>query len=124
MSVLMNRPKNMMDVYKLLPEGTPIQLINDKFYMSPAPSFNHFEIVDAIVDLLKSEIKKHGIGKVIFAPVDVYLGAKNAVQPDIMFIQNDRLNIIHTDGIYGAPDIVIEVLLPRNKNDDLIKKKE
>ena len=124
MSVLMNRPKNMLDVYKLLPEGTPIQLINDRFYMSPAPLFNHFEIVDAIVDLFKSEVKKQNIGKVIFAPVDIYLGTKNALQPDIMFIENDRLDIIHADGIYGAPDIIVEVLSPSNKNDDLIKKKE
>lgn len=92
--------------------------------MSPAPSFNHFEIVDSIVDLLKSEVKEQANGKVIFAPVDVYLGTKNAIQPDIMFIQNDRLDIIHSDGIYGAPDIVIEVLSPGNKNDDLVKKKE
>src|SRR3954469_1032291 len=124
MSVLMNRPKNMLDVYKLLPEGTPIQLINNKFYMSPAPSFNHFEIVDIIVDIIKSEVKKQANGKVIFAPVDVYLGTKTAVQPDIMFIHKDRLDIIHSDGVYGAPDLIIEVLSPGNKNDDLVKKKE
>lgn len=90
MSVLMNRPKNMLDVYKLLPEGTPIQLINNEFYMSPAPLIQHFEIVDTLVDLLKEEVRKQDNGKIIFTPVDVYLGTKNAVQPDIVFIHKDR----------------------------------
>lgn len=120
----MKRPENLLEVYKLLPEGTPIQLINNRFYMSPAPLFKHFETVDSIVEALKEEVKKKGSGKVIFAPVDVYLGSKNAFQPDIMFIYKDNYSIIKEDGIHGAPDIVIEVLSPGNKNDDLIKKKE
>lgn len=92
--------------------------------MSRALLFQHFEMVDSIVEILKSEVKKQNIGKVVFAPVDVYLGTRNAVQPDVMFIQNEHLDIIKKDGIYGAPDIVIEVLSPGNKNDDLVKKKD
>ena len=114
----------MLDVYKLLPEGTPIQLINDRFYMSPAPNIPHFEIVDTLTAQLRDFVTKNNLGKIFFAPVDVYLGRKNALQPDIMFIQNDRLDIIHSDGIYGAPDIIVEVLSPSNKNDDLVKKKD
>jgi len=124
MSILMNRPKNMLDVYKLLPEGTPIQLINDRFYMSPAPNIPHFEIVDKLTAQLRDFVTKNNLGKIFFAPVDVYLGTKNAVQPDIMFVHKDNFDIIHSDGIHGAPDIVIEVLSPSNKNDDLVKKKE
>ena len=103
MSVLMNRPKNMLDVYKLLPEGTPIQLINNEFYMSPALLFHLFEIVKNIFIQLNDHIITNKLGTVAFAPVDVYLGNTNAVQPDIMFIHKDRLDIIHPDGIYGAP---------------------
>ena len=124
MALLMQRPENLMDVYKLLPEGTPIQLINNRFYMSPAPFFKHFETVDAIVEALKTEVKKKETGKVVFAPVDVYLGPKNALQPDIMFIHKNNLDIIKENGIHGAPDIIVEVLSPGNKNDDLVKKKD
>ena len=124
MALLMKRPENMLEVYKLLPEGTPIQLINNRFYMSPAPLFKHFETVDAIVEALKEAVKKNDSGKVVFAPVDVYLGSKNAFQPDIMFIHKNNFGIIKEDGIHGAPDIIVEVLSPGNKNDDLIKKKD
>lgn len=112
----------MVDVYRLLPEGTPIQVINNEFYMSPAPDFSHFNTVDSIVDKLKQIVKKTG-GRVVFAPVDVFLGDRNAIQPDIFYISKDHLHIIEEDGIYGSPDLIIEVLSPGNKNADLIKKK-
>lgn len=50
MSELLKRPETMVDVYRLLPEGTPIQVIDNQFYMSPAPGFSHFNTVDSIVD--------------------------------------------------------------------------
>ena len=123
MSELLQRPETMVDVYRLLPEGTPIQVIDNEFYMSPAPNLSHFNIVDSIVDELKKIVSKEAVGKVFFAPVDVFLGEKNAVQPDIFFISNQRTDIIHEEGVYGAPNIIIEVLSPGNKNADLIKKK-
>ena len=123
MSVLIRKPQTLVDVYRLLPEGTPIQVINNQFYMSPSPNFQHFDVLDKIYDLLKEEIKKQNSGRVFFAPLDVFLGDKNAVQPDIFFISTANHHLIKNDGIYGAPDLIIEILSPRNRNADLIKKK-
>jgi Uma2 family endonuclease len=123
MSELLKRPETMVDVYRLLPEGTPIQVIDNEFYMSPAPNFTHFNTVDGIIDALKKAVVTKNSGRVIFAPVDVFLGDKNAIQPDIFYIDNDNSHIISENGIYGAPDIIIEVLSPGNQNADLVKKK-
>ena len=45
-------------------------------------------------------------------------------QPDIVFISNERLGIIHSDGIHGAPDLVIEVLSPGTERIDRTLKSE
>lgn len=124
MSELMSRPKTMVDIYRLLPEGTPIQVINNEFYMSPSPNFQHFDICDRIIETLKAEVKQSKLGRVFFAPIDVFLGSTSAVQPDIFFISNAKKNFIREDGIYGAPDLIVEVLSPGNKNADLLKKKD
>ena len=123
MSELVNRPQTMVDIYRLLPEGTPIQVIDNEFYMSPAPNFSHFDVVDRIVDELKKIVARKNSGRVIFAPVAVFLGDKNAVQPDIFFISTENANIIREEGIFGAPDLIIEVLSKGNANADLVKKK-
>jgi Uma2 family endonuclease len=123
MSVLMQKPQTLVDVYRLLPEGTPIQVINNQFYMSPSPRFDHFSISKEIFINLNAYATQNNLGDVIYAPVDVFLGSNNAVQPDIFFISNANKHFIQQDGIYGAPDLVVEVLSPGNRNTDLIKKK-
>lgn len=123
MSELLTKPETMVDIYRLLPEGTPVQVINNQIYMSPAPNFPHFNIVDTIVEKLKKIVSKKDSGRVIFAPVDVFLGNKNAVQPDIFYISNKNAGIIKESGVFGAPDLIVEVLSRKNKNADLVKKK-
>jgi Uma2 family endonuclease len=123
MSVLMRKPETLVDVYRLLPEGTPIQVIQNQFYMSPSPTFDHFSVTREIFRQLDAYIMQNNLGEAVYAPVDVYLGNKNAVQPDVFFISKANKHLIKKDGIYGAPDLIIEVLSPSNKNADLIKKK-
>jgi Uma2 family endonuclease len=123
MSVLMQKPKTLIDVYRLLPEGTPIQVIQNQFYMSPSPRFDHFSVSKEIFIKLNTYVTQNDLGEVIYAPVDVYLGNSNAVQPDVFFISNSNKHFIKEDGIYGAPDLIVEVLSPGNRNTDLIKKK-
>jgi len=123
MSVLMQKPKTLVDIYRLLPEGTPIQVINNQFYMSPSPRFDHFAVAKEIFVALNAYATAENLGEVIYAPVVVFLGDKSAIQPDIFFISNANQDLIREDGVYGAPDLVVEVLSPSNRNTDLVKKK-
>lgn len=43
-------------------------------------------------------------------------------EPDLVYISNDRLHILE-DNIYGAPDLVVEVLSPGTENKDKRDKK-
>lgn len=124
MTTHIHPPRTMLEVYKSLPEGTRVQLINDKIIMSPAPLVNHADIIMQILRQLDSFVVKNNIGKVYVAPVDVYLNDKNVYQPDIIFISEQSKEIIHEDGIHGAPDLIIEVLSPENKKYDKGKKKD
>jgi Uma2 family endonuclease len=73
-----------------------------------------------IVEKIRHFVKGKGIA--IFSPVDVYLDDENAFQPDLIFISNERMEIIKKDGIYGAPDLVIEILSPSTAQYDLREK--
>jgi Uma2 family endonuclease len=125
MTTHIHPPRTMLEVYKSLPEGTRVQLINDKIIMSPAPLVKHAAIIKQIfVQVYSFGEKENRLGKVFVAPVDVYLDEENVYQPDIVFIREERKDIIHEDGVYGAPDLVIEVLSPGNKKYDKGKKKD
>ena len=60
------------------------------------------------------------------APVDVVLGAgagREVVQPDILFIAAERVEIITRSEVTGCPDLVVEVLSPGTAEPDCHYKK-
>ena len=114
-----------MEVFKMLPEGTRCELINGTIYMSPAPTTNHQSFVVTLTGLFFNFLRKTKSGRVFTGPIDVYLDTKkNAFQPDLIFISNKNLDIIKENGIYGSPELVVEILSPGTKNFDLTKKKK
>lgn len=118
-------PRTMMEVFKSLPEGTPVQLIENTLVMSPSPIVRHQRIHREIFGSLIIFLKQNPLGEVLGAPLDVYLDDKNVFQPDIIFINKDNMGIIQEDGfIYGAPDLVIELLSPSTAKYDFNQKKD
>lgn len=52
------------------------------------------------------------------------LSGEDVVQPDIMYISNERAHIVTDINIKGAPDLVVEILSPATaERDRTIKKK-
>ena len=46
------------------------------------------------------------------------LSPESVVQPDILFISNERRGIITEDNVSGAPDLVVEILSPSTADRD------
>ena len=124
MEVLEQIPKTALDVFRLLPEGTMCEVIDNILYMSPAPKYTHQRLLLLLAKKLSNHVDTASLGEVFIAPVDVYFESlKSAVQPDLLFISNANKSILHDDGyIYGAPDLVIEVLSSDRKRDLVFKK--
>ena len=111
--------------YARLPEGSPYQLIGGELIMVPAPLPYHQKVSKRLEYLLYEYAElKQKLGEVYYAPIDVYLEEEETYQPDIIFISNERLEIIKEDKIEGSPDIVIEILSPSTAYYDLVHKKE
>ncbi len=108
--------------YEKLPEGSPYQLIDGEFVMSPAPSPFHQIVLSRLFIKFNEAIS--GKGLVLFAPVDVYLDEENVFQPDLVVLLKENLKKLTEKGIEGSPDIVLEVLSPSTAYYDLRKKKE
>ncbi len=89
----------------------------------PAPFFSHQQVAFKIARLLADHVERAALGDVAVAPVDVILDAERSliVQPDVLFISNERKAIIR-DQVWGAPDLVIEVLSPGTATHDRTQK--
>lgn len=100
-------------------DGWRYEVIEGELRMNPAPSFWHQEASFNLSLELGNFVKRQRLGKVVTAPIDVKLGElANPVQPDILFIHKDRLDIIQERWIDGPPDLIVEILSPSNWIDD------
>ena len=111
--------------YAQLPEKAPYELINGQLVKEPAPTYQHQKISKNLFVLLHNHAEViNQLGEVCFAPLDVYLEEIETFQPDLIFIANERKQIITNEKIVGAPDIVFEILSPSTAYYDLRHKKD
>jgi len=77
----------------------------------PAPYFSHQQLVLKVARVLANHVEPRQLGQLAVAPVDVILDHEKSlvVQPDVLFVSTARLSIIR-DQVWGAPDLVVEVL--------------
>jgi len=85
----------------------------------PAPFYGHQALVTRLAALLEPHVRAKQLGRVCVAPIDVVLDARRhlVVQPDLVFVSAARLSIIQNQ-IWGAPDLVVEVLSPGTARHD------
>ncbi len=124
MEVIEQVPKTALDVFKLLPEGTLCEVIDNALYMSPPRQYIHQKVVGLLAIRISDCLDSTKNGEVIISPFDVYFEELlSAVQPDLLVVLNENRHILNEDGyIHGSPDMIIEVL-SRDKKRDLVKKK-
>ncbi len=124
MEVIEQVPKTALDVFRLLPEGTLCEVIDNVLYMSPAPKYTHQRLLGLFYRNISTYAEAKKIGEAFISPVDVYFEhLLSAVQPDLIYISNENSNILKEDGyIYGAPDLIVEVLSSDEKRDTVKKK--
>jgi Uma2 family endonuclease len=109
-----------VDAYLAGPEQlTPSELVFGAVREPPAPRYGHQAVVTRALVLLDAHVRGERLGAVCVAPVDVVLDRPGALvlQPDIVFVAADRAGIID-DRIWGAPDLVVEVLSRRTAERD------
>ncbi|TDH23231.1 Uma2 family endonuclease [Segetibacter sp. 3557_3] len=122
METVLKPPRTGMEAFKLMPEGTFCQLIDNALVMSPAPLVQHARVQSIIFNQLFNYVSQGQPGEVYVAPVDVYLDEKNVYQPDIFFISNEQKHQIKKNGVYCAPDLVVEILSADRHYDLVVKK--
>ena len=103
------------DWLRLPDDGYCYELIEGELFASPSPSIEHQNAVSALLTEIRHYARGKGLGLVLAAPIGVQLPEHTVVvQPDVLFISRDRLDIVGDDVITGAPDLVVEVLSPSN----------
>jgi len=122
-TVTENKKFTYQDYLKMTDEQR-YEITEGDLYMVPAPNTEHQSISRNIELIICNYVYEKKLGEVYHAPIDVVMGESNIVQPDILFITTENSGIIQKKGIFGSPDLVIEIISPSSKIRDTYIKKE
>jgi Uma2 family endonuclease len=109
--------------YEALPDdGRRYELHEGALSVTPAPGTRHQRISSALNSLLKGHVIAHGLGEVLYAPVDVILADSTIVQPDLVYVDPARAHLVSARGIEGPPTLAVEIVSPSTTSIDRITK--
>jgi Uma2 family endonuclease len=112
------------DDFLLFPDdGQRHELIDGEHFVTPTPISRHQLIAGNIFFHVRAYLESRPIGTIIGFPLDVILSRHNVVEPDLLYVCNERRGEILKDWVRGAPDLVVEIASPRTKRrDETIKR--
>ena len=112
-------PTTWEDVLRMPDDGNRYEFIGGRLYVTPAPVIRHHDISHRLESALRRILERTGRGRVFNAPVLVeFPGTGDRVQPDILFVSNERRRMIGEKQVTGAPDLVVEILSPSTAHRD------
>jgi Uma2 family endonuclease len=94
------------------------EILDGVHYVTPPPVVYHQEIGLNLILRLGAFVREHKLGRILYPPLDVVLSPHDIAQPDMVFISNQRRQILTEPNIQGAPDLVIEILSPSTRRRD------
>ncbi len=108
-----------LEDYYALPDDRRVELIDGVFFEMDAPGTDHQTAAAQIFRQLDEYIDSQGGSCVPFvSPIDVQLDCddRTMVEPDVVLLCDMKKNVGRC--IYGAPDLVMEVLSPSTSRKD------
>jgi Uma2 family endonuclease len=109
--------------YRLLPQRSCCEILDGKRFPQSVPAIKHQAVILKIASALLRYAESHKLGLVLQGPCDVILSGTIVIQPDILFVKNERRGLIGERSLRGIPDLVVEVLSPDTRERDLKAKK-
>jgi Uma2 family endonuclease len=110
--------------YLAMPEdGRRYEILDGELVEMSSPTTRHQRVLLELAVQIHRLVKERGRGTVLCAPCDVVLAQDQVVQPDILYVSEERRAIVQKAAVMGAPDFLIEVLSPSNRAWDRVRKR-
>ena len=99
-------------------DGKRYEILDGELFVTPSPTPQHQIIAANLVGILSPYVRRRGLGRVLFAPLDVIFAETSIAQPDVVYLDNANMSLISRRGIEGGPRLVVEILSPSTARTD------
>ena len=109
--------------YAALPDdGKRYELHEGELSVMGAPSVRHQLIIGNLYSILRVYVLASGRGQLLLSPLDCIMSDITVLQPDLVYVDDNRRRLLSERALEGAPTLAIEVLSPWSRHIDRHRK--
>lgn len=107
------------DFVRIPDDGKRHEIIDGVHYVTPAPARRHQQLLCRLHLAIGGFLEEHPeLGEAYLSPLDTVISPWDVVEPDLLFVAADQLDILTEPNIQGAPALVVEILSPSTRRRD------
>jgi Uma2 family endonuclease len=103
------------------PPGERWELVDGEVLVTPSPHWSHQRVVVELAVLLHAYVRKHALGELFVAPLDVKLEPGLVLQPDVLVVPTGELET-HADEVRRLL-LAVESVSPTSARHDRVTKR-
>lgn len=102
------------DFAALPDDGNRYELHEGELSVTPAPGARHQQVIGNLFLILAPHIRAAGRGELLLSPFDCIMTNITVVEPDLVYIDEDRRRLPSARALEGSPTLAIEVTSPHS----------
>jgi len=107
------------DFVRIPGDGKRHEIIDGVHYVTPSPVLRHQQLLGRLHVTIFTFLEGHPeFGQVFLSPLDTVFSPWDVVEPDLLLVAGDQLEILTEPNIQGAPVLVVEILSPSTRARD------
>jgi Uma2 family endonuclease len=96
-----------------------LELVSGIIVEKPMVQLDHERCSRWLYQFLDQYVEERGLGEMLSSRIMVKTDDFGGRMPDLLFVRQERLDIIQQKAVYGAPDLVIEIVSANDRPSDL-----
>ena len=98
------------DFAALPDDGKRYELHEGELSVSPAPTPRHQRVIGNLFLVLAPHVRASGRGEIFLSPFDCIMTNITVVEPDLVYVDEERRRLVSERALEGSPSLAIEVL--------------
>ena len=116
------RPMTFEEFVRLFGEDDDVELVDGMVVQRVAARDIHEDLQGWLLLIMRGYVSAKGLGIVRGSRTAVKITEHRGRLPDIVFVRKENAHIVQEDGIFGTPDLVVEIWSPGDRLSDMLSK--
>ena len=96
-------------------KGIFVELVDGSVEEMELVQLDHEKLSLWLTYILKTAVLEGDLGIFLTSRIAVEIDEFHGRLPDLLFVRKDRLDIVQQKGVFGAPDLIIEIVSPSDR---------